>query len=251
MISAKQAVLSQQLRVDTIANNVANVSTTGFKSTRVDFKDTLYTAMAQPTKATGGAGLGRGTGVMVAATTLSFEQGIATQTGSILDFCISGDGFFTLKNSQGDEVYTRNGAFAVSVESGNRYLVNADGNYVLDKQGNKIKLPEGKLDDMSINEKGELFLGSDNAFATLKLSTFSNPEGLQAVGSSSFMATDASGKAAEAKDATVTQGFLESSNVDLTLEMTRLIQAQRALSLAGKALTTADEMDALANNLRR
>jgi len=120
----------------------------------------------------------------------------------------------------------------------------------MDTQGSRIKLPQAMSDDLTVNPKGELSIGTGAVFATLNIASFANNEGLEAVEGNCFIPTAASGPADTAQNVTVKQGFLEGSNVDLALEMTRLIRAQRAFTLAGKAITSADEMDALANNMR-
>ena len=189
------------------------------------------------------------------------------QTGVPLDFCLTKDGFFTLQDQDGNALYTRNGAFALSVEGGSRYLVDSEGRYVQGQSG-KIQVPEGDMSTLSINEKGELFIkqatasnttggttggtaaGAPTAFATLKISSFLNNEGLEAAGSSTFRATTASGEAKAVENPEVRVGYLESSNVDMATEMTTLIRAQKAFSFASQAVRTADEMAAMANNMR-
>ena len=250
--SAKSALLAQQDRLNVISNNLANLNTTGFKSSRVDFKDTLYSTIKRTEEMGSNANLQRGGGVMIGAISVLMENGVAVGTNVPLDFCLTGAGFFTLQGADGAKLYTRDGTFAVSNENGTRYLVNAQGLYVLDKSGNRISLPaEGGTESLTCNENGELFMpGNTASFASLGISEFPNPGGLEAVGGNCFKETVASGAAKSSEDATVLQGFYESSNVDLALEMTRLIRAQRAFSFAARALTTADEMDAMANNLR-
>lgn len=249
MFSAKSAVLAQQRRLDTIANNLANINTTGFKASRVDFKDTLYTTLHRPVEPQNAA-LRSGSGVLVSATLRSFLVGTPVQTGIGLDFCLTRDGFFTVQNGQGEKLYTRDGSFAVSSESGGRYLVTSDGFYVTDSSGNRITLPEGDISNMKLNANGSLAIGTDEPFATLGIVSFKNNGGLMAMGKNCYMETDASGKAEQIETPEVQQGFLESSNVDLSEEMTKLIRSQRAFSFAARALTTVDEMHAMANNMR-
>lgn len=248
-LSAKSAVIAQQRRLDTIANNIANVNTTGFKASNVNFKDTLYNTLTRPIEPQD-TNLQRGTGVMISAITRSFASGTPIPTNVFLDACITSDGFFTVRNAQGDTLYTRNGSFAVSSETGGRYLVTGEGYYVLNDNGDKIELPTGDITALSISGIGELSIGNEASFATLGISCFDNNEGLEAVGQSCFKATVASGEAQTKEDPVVLQGFLESSNVDLATEMTKLIRAQKAFAFAATALTTADEMDAIANNMR-
>ncbi len=256
-LSAKSALRAQQQQLDVIANNIANVNTVGFKSSSVNFKDTLYNTMTRPTD---GEPLQGGTGVRVASITKSFLMGTPMQTGVPLDFCLTKDGFFTLEDANGNEVYTRNGAFTLSVEGGSRYLVDSEGRYVQGQNG-KIQVPEGDMSTLSVDDKGQLFIkqataaggttpGTPTAFATLKISSFLNNEGLEAVGSSAFRATAASGEAKAVESPEVRVGYLETSNVDMAMEMTTLIRAQKAFSFASQAVRTADEMAAMANNMR-
>ena len=249
MFTAKSAVIAQQRRLDTIANNLANINTTGFKASRADFKDTLYTTMHRPAEPQN-ASLILGSGVLVSATVRSFLAGTPIQTGIGLDFCLTQDGFFTVMNGQSEKLYTRDGSFAVSNEDGGRFLVTADGFYVLDKSGSRITLPEGDISNLKLDTAGSLSIGSEEPFATLGIAAFKNNGGLMAAGRNCFIETEASGSAELLEEPNVQQGFLESSNVDLSEEITKLIRSQRAFSFAATALTTADEMHAMANNMR-
>jgi len=262
-LTARSALRAQQQQLDTIANNIANINTAGFKSSSVNFKDTLYTEMVRPTD-TQNTRLQNGTGVRVGSVVRSFANGTPVSTGNGLDFCLTGDGFFTIQAPNGETLYTRNGSFHVSGGSGAQYLVTADGGYVMGTSG-RIQIPNGDLSTLGLNEKGELTISaaassttsqtataasSPSAFATLKISSFQNNDGLEAVGGTSFRATVASGNAQTVASPQVLQGYQESSNVDLTTEMTTLIRAQKAFSFASQVVKTADEMDAMANNMR-
>lgn len=243
--TAMLGVMAQQSRVDTIADNIANISTLSFKSKRVDFKDVLYAQLTNPA-GTGGTNMQMGHGVVVAGISRDNAQGVPENTGHHMDFYIDGEGFFAV-DAGGETRYTRAGYFGISVETGGSYLVTAQGHYVLDNAGSRIAVPEGEL---TVGPDGSMSRGDEAPFATLGIVKFSNVEGLVSVGQSMYAATDASGNA-QASDAEVLQGFLEGSNVDMSLEMTRLIRAQRAFSLVSSALKAADDMDALANQLRR
>lgn len=246
--TAKVSIAAQQQRVNTIANNIANISTYAFKGTRVDFKDTLYSEMQNPEEPGSNSNLLCGNGVLIGATTHSFIKGIANNTGNEMDFYIDGDGFFTTIGKDGLNQYTRNGCFAVSNEADANYLVTAQGRYVLDTDLQKIEIPEN-IDSINVGENGELFAEDGVIFAKLNIAKFTNKDGLSSVGNSGFSATEASGSAISS-DAKIKQGYIEASNVDLSLEMTRLLRAQKAFSLAGKALVISDEMVASANNMR-
>ena len=244
--AAKLGLMAQQNRVNIIAGNISNVNTTGYKGQRMDFKDALYTQILNPADLQQ-EGMMQGTGVLTGATNRDLNQGSVMNTGVSLDFYINGDGYFTLSNASGTVMYTRNGAFGVSVETDGRYLVNGNGDYVLDDQSNRIRLPEGATD---IEAGTDGTLSADGvAFARLNIVTFTNRNGLSSAGDTCFMETVASGAPINS-EASVVQGALEGSNVDLAVELTRLIRAQKAFALAGKAVSTWDQMEATTNNLR-
>ena len=247
LFSARTAMHAQQTRLDTIANNIANISTNGFQSSRVTFKDSLYSAMTN--KEAQGGTLPQGNGMLVSATSRSFVQGTPIETNESMDFMIDGDGYFTVERNDGSVAYTRNGSFAVSKEKDGNYLVTAQGYYALDADMKRIKLPDNAA-ILTASADGKLSAGENDPFASLNIVTFPNEQGLEAVSDNCFMVTAASGTAQKAAKYTVKSGFLEGSNVDLSSEMVRLIRTQRAYSLAGKALITADEMNETANNMR-
>jgi flagellar basal-body rod protein FlgG len=244
--TAKHGLQAQQRRADAIASNIANVSTTGYKARRTDFKDALYTHMINPADTQSAANLQQGSGTLVAAGYGNFTEGTPVNTGETLDFYINGDGFFTVQ-AGGETLYTRSGALAVSAQEDGRFLITADGYYVLDADGNRIELPEN-TDDVSVTSEGTLNLGAGPG-VRLGIVTFVNKDGLALSGNSCFAATVASGEAV-ASGASVRQGYLESSNVDVSLELTQLIRTQRAYSLAGRVLTAWDEMASDTNNIR-
>ncbi|NCB30740.1 MAG: flagellar hook-basal body protein [Clostridia bacterium] len=249
--TARSGLIAQQQRMDIIANNMANLSTTGYKSVRADFKDALYQTMVRPVQPQNGLNLERGHGVLLGATMRDYAQGTPQQTASALDLMLDGDGFFAVQDSDGETVYTRDGSFSLSIEDTSTFLVTTDGRYVLDKDGKPIDIKSTVTDNLAIKGDGTIW-DTSNGFqiGQLGIHTFINRQGLEAVSGNCFQATDASGEAI-ASTATVRQGYLESSNVDLAGEMVNMIRAQRAFSLTARALTTADEMDSEANQIRR
>lgn len=250
--TARSGLIAQQQRIDIIANNLANLNTVGYKSVRADFKDALYQTMVRPLQPQDGLNLRRGHGVLLGATTRDFVQGTGVQTGMPLDLMLDGDGYFTVQDPNGDEpLYTRDGSFAISVQEDGNYLVTGDGLYVLDTNGQPINLGGTAMSDLSIQANGSIWDENTNTqLGQLAISTFINRQGLEAVAGNRFKATEASGEPIQST-AAVRQGTLEASNVDLATEMVRMIRAQRAFSLTARALTTADEMDAGANQIRR
>jgi flagellar basal-body rod protein FlgG len=255
---AATGLTNQQRRLDTIAHNVANVNSTAYKSARLDFKDALYTAGVTPGRPRTPEPEGnqqKGHGLMIAGIARDFRPGSFESTERPLDVAIEGEGFFELGDRAGNIVYTRNGNFKVSVEEDGIYLTNAEGLYVHDENGMIISVPYG-AETINVGEDGTiLFMTGDElhpeATVRLGLYTFRNLHGLEAVGNGNYAETPASGERLPADEAKVRQGVLESSNVNLAEEMTRLIRTQRAFSLASRALTTADEMEGIANNMRR
>lgn len=249
--TARSGLIAQQQRMDIIANNMANISTLGYKSVRADFKDALYQTMARPAQPQAGLNLQKGSGVLMGATTRDFTQGTPQMTGLALDMSIIGDGFFAVQDTNGDTLYTRDGSFAISMNGEDAYLVTGDGRYVLDANGQPINLKDTPTSDLAVKEDGSIWrVSTGEQLGQLGIHTFVNRQGLEAVSGNRYRATDASGEPIEST-ATVRQGYLESSNVDMASEMVRMIRAQRAFSLTSRALTTADQMDSEANQLRR
>ena len=243
--SAKLGIIAQQRRTDLIANNIANVNTSGFKESRMDFKDTLYKTMINPAEPAGNANLICGSGILTGAASRSFAQGALTNTGHAMDLSIKGDGFFAVLGKDGTQKYTRNGCFSASRENDGVYLVTAQGEYVLDTDNNRIKLSEAGF---TVTESGEIMI-EDSIAAKLKIVTFVNKDGLMATGGSSFVQTEASGPPVESS-AVVKQGYIEGSNVDLVGQLTQVMRSNRAFSVVSRVLSVANEMDAAVNNLR-
>jgi len=244
--SAKLGLKAQEQRVSTIADNIANVNTYGFKSRRTDFQDALYTELIDPSNPQSTENLQRGTGVLTAATSRDMTQGTQVQTGQSLDLYIDGDGFFMVQDPGGAVQYTRSGYFGVSTAADGRYLVTAEGHYVLDSEMNRISLPQGA--ELAVDRDGTIRV-DQRPVATLGVASFANAGGLETVGGGCYAQTVASG-APVASDAQVGQGVLEASNVDLAVELTRLVRAQRAFALTGRAVSVWDEMEQGTNNLR-
>ncbi len=246
--TAAAGLTAQQQKIDIIANNIANISTTAYKGTDARFEDTLYTAMENPDPDAPVTNLQKGTGVALASAATDFTQGSVRQTGGMFDLMIDGDAFFKVETGDGEYAYTKDGAFSISVEEDGRYLVTSAGDYVLDENDERIMIPE---DAQRFNVRDDGGIDTGTAEAQLGIYTFDNAAGLLSAGGNLFTETAASGAAAEAEEYTVIQGALEGSNVDLATQLTSLIQAQRVFSLASQALQTADDMEGLANNLRR
>ncbi len=265
-ITARSGLIAQQQRLDIIANNMANINTNGYKAVRADFSDMLYQTMMRPLQPQDGLNLQKGHGTILGATVRNFNQGAGQMTQRLLDVMIVGDGFFAAQDLNGETLYTRDGSFALSQEEDGSYLVTGSGRYILDVNGNRINLGDTPESNLEIQSDGTIWAvtttpaTADSAPVTtrtllgqLGLYRFQNTAGLEAVSTNMYQQTENSGEAQAVGmegGVSVQQGMLEGSNVDLATEMTRMIRAQRAFSMASKALTTADEMDAKANQLR-
>jgi flagellar basal-body rod protein FlgG len=258
LFTAATGMTAQQLNIDTTANNLANVNTTGFKRSRVDFQDLLYQTPRMPGAATAqGAdaptGLQVGSGVRPASTQRIFSQGDFQQTDNPLDLVIEGDGFFQVLRGDGTTAYTRAGSFR---KDANGRLVNSDGFHLQPE----ISIPAQAV-NISIGTDGVVSVtlagsGTPQQVGTIELARFANPAGLNAIGRNLFLPTAASGNAITGAPGsqgfgTLSQGFVEMSNVKVVEEMVNLIIGQRAYEAGSKAVQSADEMLQLANNLRR
>jgi flagellar basal-body rod protein FlgG len=254
--TAATGMMAQQLNVDTIANNLANVNTPSFKKTRVRFHDLMYQDLrpaGEPTRLGPPAELAIGHGTRLAATERSFQQGTTEATDNPLHLLIEGDGFFQVRRTDGTIAYTRDGSFFRSAEGA---IVNTDGLYLEPV----IYLPEDAR-EVFISQDGVVsvnFVDSNvpEEIDQIELARFLNPAGLEALGRNLYAPTAASGPpilgtpGAEGFG-TVLSGFLEGSNVEVVEEMVALITAQRAYEINSRAIRTADEMLASATQLVR
>ena len=255
--TAALGMTAQQMNVDVIANNLANVNTTGFKKSSIEFQDLLYDTIQTGNK-DGREGrekpgnLQIGLGNRPIATYRSFSAGNISETGNALDIAINGRGFFQVEMSDGSYAYTRDGALKINSEG---YLVTNSGLRVYPE----ISFPE-RAQGININQDGTISVmleGESEAqeLGRIELVSFMNPSGLSAQGSNLFTVTEASGEPVygmpgEEGLGTLVQGYLEKSNVDVAQEMINLIVAQRAYEINSKAVQTADELMALTNKLK-
>ncbi|MDH3892626.1 MAG: flagellar basal-body rod protein FlgG [candidate division Zixibacteria bacterium] len=258
MRTAASGMVSQQMNVDNIANNLANMNTTGFKKSRIEFQDVLYqkyrrAGMASAVGSRVPAELAIGYGTKPVATVRQYSVGDLMQTGNPLDLAITGSGFFQLQHPDGGTVYTRDGGFKLSADG---RLVNSDGYILLPE----ISIPEDAT-SIAIGKDGSIQVmqvGSDTPteVGQLELARFINPAGLSAIGRNMLELTSASGDpitdiAAQNGMGEIDQGYLEMSNVKVVDEMVNMIVAQRAYEMNSKAIQTADDMASIANSLKR
>ncbi len=259
LFTAATGMIGQQLHIDTIANNLANVNTSGFKKSRVNFQDLLYeTLKPAGTETSAGTtvpeGVQIGHGVRVASVAKLFSTGNLIQTDNPLDLAIEGDGFFQVDLPDGQTAYTRDGAFSLDE---NGQIVTVDG-YPLTPT---ITVPDdyqtitvGSDGVVSATVQGET---TAQNLGTLQLVRFVNPAGLDArLGSNLLLETEASGAPTAGEPGIdgvglVRQYFLENSNVQVVEEILQLIIAQRAYEASSKVIQASDEMLQLANNVKR
>ncbi len=256
MNTAATGMAAQQLNVDTIANNLANVNTPGYKKSRIEFQDLLYQSVTPAGSETLGDAeapteIQIGSGTRPVATSKIYAQGEIMETGNPLDLAIQGEGFFLIRMPDGTEAYTRDGSFKISAEG---QIVNSDG-FILEPE---ISLP---IDTASIiiSRDGRVSamvagIAEPQEVGQIELVKFINPGGLKNLGHNLYQRTAASGEYNFGSPATegfgtVEQRYLETSNVDVVQEMVNMIVAQRAYEINSKVIKTADDMMALMNRL--
>ncbi len=254
--TAATGMQAQQLTLDVIANNLANVQTAGFKRSRIDFQDLVYETLQAPGAASAQGqeiptGFQVGHGSRAVATQRLFIKGALQQTGNALDLAIEGEGFFQITQPSGDTAYTRSGTFKKDSQG---QVVTSDG-FPIEPQislpSNALNITVGVDGIVSVSLPGQT---QPQQVGTIQIVRFINPAGLTAEGRNLFIPTQASGDATPGTPGqdglgTLLQGFVEGSNVNVVEEMVGLITSQRAYEINSKAIRTADEMMQTANNL--
>jgi len=256
--SAATGMQAQTLNIDVISNNLANVSTSGFKKSRADFQDLLYQTLRAPGVSSSAdtqvpTGIQVGHGVRPDATQKMFTQGEFQATENELDMAIEGDGFFQILQPNGETAYTRAGSF--KIDSDGR-VVTSDG-FPMEPE---ITIPTDAI-SLSIGTDGtvSVLLANETEgteIGEIELADFTNPAGLNSIGRNLFLPTASSGDATvgtpgEDGYGTIAQGYLELSNVSVVDEMVNMIVAQRAYETNSKTIQASDEMLQTATNLRR
>lgn len=255
---AASGMAAQQMRVDVVSNNLANMSTTGYNARRADFADLHYQQLARPgtVSAQDGSmlptGVQLGLGVRAAAVSVILSQGSLSATGGDLDVAIEGKGYLEVTLPSGVTAYTRDGGLK---RTGDGLIVTSDGYQV----NPGITIPSDAR-SLSINAEGEVYAYfSDQVQAQLlgqfNMTGFTNDKGLEAMGSNLFLESPASGPplqgtAGQDGLGTLRQGYLEESSVDAVREVTELIKAQRGYELNAKVITAADQMLSATTQLR-
>jgi flagellar basal-body rod protein FlgG len=239
--TAAAGMAAQQQRMDAVANDLANANTTGYKHQRVGFRDLVYEQAGRSSA----QGVRTGSGAAAVDAGRAFAQGVLQRTDRTLDVAIQGEGFLRVRLADGREALTRDGGLHVD---GARQLVTSTGALVQPA----IKIPEGVAEDrISIGPDGTV-TANNQRVGKLDIVTVRSTQGLLSAGDNGFITTAASGPTVAAPQGTVlTQGALESSNTDMAEAMVAMIESQRAFQLASKAITTADEMMGIANQVKR
>lgn len=258
--TAASGMYAQQVTIQVISNNIANMNTTSFKKNKAEFEDLMYQEVAANPLNSEAPGLNEktamkvqvGNGVQLSSTAKIFQQGDLQPTGDQFDLAIQGDGFFQLRKPDGSILYTRDGTFKLSSEgtivSSNGYVLEPGLKLNSDSQGFEVS----KSGAVSIVEAK----GQSTEAGAIELVKFVNPAGLLSVGENLYQETPASGApiigaAGQNGYGEIHQGFVESSNVDIVEEMVAMIQSQRAYEVNSKTVKTVEEMMSMANNLKR
>lgn len=265
--TAATGMISQQTNVDTIANNLANVNTQGYKTQVNEFKTLLYQNLQTETTSANGENKPTsaqvGLGVRNSAISSIFTEGSLIASESNTAFAIDGKGFFAVRGEDGNTYYTRNGNMQFSLATNGNMLATSDGLPVVDTNGRNIILNNNYVvSNITVTADGSLCYPDANnnpqpIGITIGVFQFNNPNGLEKMSDSLYAQTAASGQAINeatstaVEKSTVLQKYLEGSNVQVVDEMVNMIVAQRAYEMNSKAITASDEMLQQANNLRR
>lgn len=258
LFTAATGMEAQQLRIDTVANNLANVTTTGFKRSRANFQDLFYDTIQAPgaESTTGEAlptGIQVGHGVRLGSMGRVYTQGDRTNTGRNLDLSVDGEGFFQLQQPGGETVYTRDGSFQVNRDG---TIVNSQGLEMVPA----IQIPDDAIQITILADGTVSVLTGQSTVPTdvgqIELARFVNPAGLRAAGGNILLSTEASGDPETGSAdvdgfGRVSQGFLESSNVNIAEELVEMILAQRAFEVSSRVIQAGDEMLRTASQLQR
>ncbi|MBI2252532.1 MAG: flagellar basal-body rod protein FlgG [Armatimonadetes bacterium] len=255
LYTAASGMIAQQLNIDNISQNLANVQTTGYKKSRVDFQDLLYVDMESPGMEEAG-GTQIGLGVRSGSTQQIFTQGMLQKTENNFDLAIQGDGFFEVAASEGT-AYTRDGSLTLDKEG---YLVNKAGFKIIGVNNQPIKIAKnitnviiksnGDVEGTPLSQNKPLVLG------TIKLTKFLNPAGLRSMGINLYNYEALAGGKQFGKPNTeglglLAPGYLEKSNVNVVEQMVSILQAQRAFEISQKGVQSADEMMRIANQMKK
>jgi flagellar basal-body rod protein FlgG len=236
LYTAAAGMAAQERRLDAVSNDIANVNTAGYKKVRTGFRDLVY-------QADGPTGVRTGAGAAITQLGRTTQQGALQQTGNAFDLAIQGQGYFQVRRADGQTVLTRNGAFNVDARG---RLANSQGELMVPG----ITIPAGiDANRVSIASDGTITSGA-RRIGQIQIFNVTAPNGLSPAGDNNYLPTAASGPVRRIANPTITQGVLESSNVDLADAMVDMMDAQRSYSMASKAIHMADQMAEIANGIK-
>ncbi|MBN2853887.1 MAG: flagellar hook-basal body protein [Clostridia bacterium] len=244
--TVSNSMMTQQKVVDAIAGNIANVNTSGYKKVEASFKDMLYSTL----KGNSDEAYQLGNGISIRTFEKDLSSGVLVKTDSLLDFAIDGKGFFKVGSNSGEMFYSRGGNFTISVEPGGSFITDGNGLYLLDENNQKIKVEE-ESGTIGLDNSGLMSFENSDSTYQLQVVNFENPGGLNMYGSNLFTYSQEAGKEINNSDVKIMQSFTENSNVNLATEMTQLIKVQRLYEMNSKLVQVIDEIQGLANRLRR
>lgn len=234
--TSKAGAIGFQKSLDITANNIANVNTQGFKAQNPTFAELLYSDIGD-----GANGLSVGSGSRMETSSRPNQNGVYITTGRNTDVYLFGKGYFAVEQPDGSIAYTRSGSFTLSQEDGENYLTSTDGSYVLDEGLQRIAVNGGGI---------SLSTPSDGGGTVLGVFSFANPGAMVAQGDGKYIPSDISGQAVPDNATSFGNGAIEGSDVDIAIEMTRMIMSQRGFQLNARMLQTADEIEQVTNSLR-
>lgn len=256
LYTAATGMEAQQLQLNTIANNLANANTTGFKRAKIEFQDMLYQQGREAGSQSGDgnilpSSIEMGNGTQVVSTARVFTQGTLRNTGGQMDLAIDGSGFLEVQLPDGRSAYTRDGALKISADG---QVMTSNGYPVL---SNFQSIPQGAL-SVTITPTGDVTVRTSdgNQSFRIQLARFNNPAGFRSIGDNLYVETEASGppesgNPAENGYGRILQGYLEGSNVNVVEEMVNMISAQRAYEINSKSIQSSDQMLQMVSQLKR
>ncbi|MFA5341713.1 MAG: flagellar hook-basal body protein [Clostridia bacterium] len=242
---AANSMLCQEKMFDVISGNVSNINTNGYKKTSVSFSDLMYSLREKESE----EGYAIGNGITVNEYRKDFSYGDLKVTGNMFDLAFEKDGFLSLSDGT-EQVFTRGGTFQLSKYEDGFYLANSEGYFLLDEYGDKIQVSD-EDGAFVIDINGNIAFKNSDRKAKLAINSFGNPENLEVLGNNLYKAGNGLKENTQDADIILRQGSIEQSNVNISVEMTDLIQAQRLYQMNSKVLQVMDEISGIANRLRK
>lgn len=245
--TAANTMVNQQKKINVISGNIANVGTASYKRTDIQFEEVFYANYQDHRGEFVEEDYQVGNGTFATNVTKNFGMGALKQTNNPLDIAIEGDGFLTLRDNNGNTYYTRGGNFQLSQEATGTYIVNSDGYYLVNTQMQPINVVDGNA---NFGPNGSISI-NDVIVGTLNTVSFSYPDQLDIMDNGLYVNGTGQEIGTNNNMGAIVQGYIEQSNVDLSTEMVDLIETQRTYQMNSKLVQTIDEMQSIANRMRR